>query len=159
MIKKIILILLFYIPNLLAANIQCNFEEVYSNGDIQAGYILIKKDKLRYEYKSEKLFTVFFDGETFYSVNNNDKTVINKITDNTEVLLEIMSLAKEFSSVEREYNNNDIYVKLEKSNEINFYKRIAIRSNNVQVSIYFHDCLFDKLDDKYFLFRKFLDLD
>ena len=49
--KKLFLIFLMNINSLFALEIKCNFEEVYQNGDNQIGSILIKNDKIRYQYQ------------------------------------------------------------------------------------------------------------
>ena len=37
----------------------CNFEEVYSDGSIQKGLILIKDKSIRYQYKDKQLLQLY----------------------------------------------------------------------------------------------------
>ena len=40
------------VHHLYALEFSCDFEEVHSNGTVNQGIVLLKKDKLRYEYTS-----------------------------------------------------------------------------------------------------------
>ena len=59
MIKILIFIQLLLVSNLYSLELQCAFEEVYPDGSVQNGFFLIKGKKLRYEYYSDDLFTIF----------------------------------------------------------------------------------------------------
>ena len=41
----------------------CDFEEVHANGTVNQGIVLLKQDKLRYEYLNKDLFIIFVDGK------------------------------------------------------------------------------------------------
>jgi outer membrane lipoprotein-sorting protein len=158
MFRIALFIFIFLKSNIFAEDIKCNFEEIYNDGSVQEGYILIKNDKLRYQYQDEKLFTIFYDGNNFYSVNNSNKSIVNKITENVEILEEIILLAKNYPNINSEYNKEEFLIKLEKSSFNNFYKRISIISQNIKLSIFFYNCSFANLDNRYFRFRSFLEL-
>ena len=158
MFRIVLIIFIFFKSNVYAEDIKCNFEEIYNDGSIQEGYILLKNDKLSYQYQDEKLFTIFFDSNNFYSVNNSNKSTINKITENVEILEEIILLAKNYPNIKSEYNKEEFLIKLEKSISNNFYKRISIISQNIKVSVFFYNCSFENLDNEYFSFRSFLEL-
>ena len=93
MIKFLIFLQLILVSNLYSFELKCTFEEVYSDGSVQNGFFLIKDKKLRYEYNSENLFTIFHNNERFFMVKNNDKEVINTITENTEIIKELLNIA------------------------------------------------------------------
>ena len=59
--KKILLIFFININSICALEIVCNFEEVYQNGDSQSGVMLIKNDKLRYQYDKKELYTLIYN--------------------------------------------------------------------------------------------------
>ena len=64
---KILIILFFFISSSLQAlEFSCDFEEVHSNGTVNQGLVLLKKDKLRYEYLDNDLFIIFVDGAEIY---------------------------------------------------------------------------------------------
>jgi len=115
MFRIVLIIFIFFKSNVYAEDIKCNFEEIYNDGSIQEGYILLKNDKLRYQYQDEKLFTIFFDSNNFYSVNNSNKSTINKITENVEILEEIILLAKNYPNIKSEYNKEEFPNDLKKA--------------------------------------------
>ena len=80
MIKFLIFLHLFLVSNLYSLELKCTFEEVYSDGSVQNGFFLIKDKKLRYEYNSDNLFTIFHNNERFFLVKNNDKEIINNVS-------------------------------------------------------------------------------
>ena len=100
MIKFLIFIHLILVSNLYSFELKCNFEEVYADGSVQNGFFLIKDKKLRYEYNSEDLFTIFHNNERFFLVKNNDKEIINTITENTEIIKELLNIANNFPNIE-----------------------------------------------------------
>ena len=67
MIKFLIFLQFILVSNLYSLELKCTFEEVYSDGSVQNGFFLIKDNKLRYEYNSENLFTIFHNNERFFS--------------------------------------------------------------------------------------------
>ena len=69
--KSLILIFIFFSLNLKAQSLKCYFEEVYSDGSNQMD--TNSDSKLRYEYFSEELYTLFYNYDDFYLVKNNDK--------------------------------------------------------------------------------------
>ena len=110
---KILLFTNFFILNAHSLEIECKFEEVYSDSSVQNG-LLIKGDKLRYEYYSENLFTLFHNNNQFLAVKNNDIKVINKISQNTEIIEELLYIAASFPDIKKEYYSGDLTVRMEK---------------------------------------------
>ena len=49
-----------------ALEVSCNFEEVYGSGDTQQGILLLKDQKLRYQYFDKDLFTIIARDENFF---------------------------------------------------------------------------------------------
>ena len=92
MIKILPFLQIFLILNAHSLEIECKFEEVYSDSSVQNGFLLIKGDKLRYEYYSKNLFTLFHNNN-HEAVKNNDIKVINKISQNTEIIEELLYIA------------------------------------------------------------------
>ena len=132
-------------------------EEVYSDGSVQNGFFLIKDKKLRYEYNSESLFTIFHNNERFFLVKNNDKEIINNITENTEIIKELLNIANNFPNIEEEYTSEDLKIKLEKNAKGSFLKRISIASNKIRMSIFLNDCKKTKINARYFIHNPFFD--
>ena len=76
----IIVLLLILHSTLFSKELICNFEEVYADGNIQSGLILLKDQSIRYQYSDKQLFTIIHhkDSRTF-AVRNNDIQVVQKL--------------------------------------------------------------------------------
>jgi len=148
--KKLFLCFLLCIPIkfLSALEVACNFEEVYSNGDIQQGFFLFDNSMLRYQYYDEKLFTIISTDNNFYLVNNNSKNV-KKITENKHFLEKFVYIANLFPNIKKNYYFDNSKIIIEK-NSLNFIKRLSIQSSNLNVSINFLNCNFKKFPKKLF---------
>ena len=157
MIKFLFFIPLLFISNLYSLELKCHFEEVYVDGSVQNGFFLIKDQKLRYEYSSKELFTIFHNYDQFFLVKNNDQKIVNKINENTEIIEELLSLSQKYPNIEKEYISDDLIIKIEKSMAGDFIKRILINSPNVKVSIYFNDCQKIKIQNRYFSHNPFFE--
>ena len=157
MTKFLIFLHLILVSNLYSFELKCSFEEVYSDGSVQNGFFLIKDKKLRYEYNSENLFTIFHNNERFFMVKNNDKEVINTITENTEIIKELLNIANNFPNIEEEYISEDLKIKLEKNSNGSFLKRISIASTKIKMSIFLNDCKNTKINTRYFIHNPFFD--
>ena len=99
MIKFLIFLPLLLVSNLYSLELKCAFEEVYSDGSVQNGFFLIKDKKLRYEYNSDDLFTIFHNDDRFFLVKNNNKEIISNINDNTEIIEELLRISDNFKNV------------------------------------------------------------
>lgn len=157
MSKIFIILNIFFFSNAYSLELRCLFEEVYTDSSIQNGFFLVKDDKLRYEYHSENLFTLFHNHDQFFLVKNNDKEIINSINKNTEIIEELLKIASKYPNLENEYLSSDITIKLEKNLKGNFYKRISIASPQVNMSIYLNECMIEKIKDKYFSHNPFFE--
>ena len=155
MIKFLFFIPLLFISNLYSLELKCHFEEVYVDGSIQNGFFLIKDQKLRYEYTSKELFTIFHNYDQFFLVKNNDQKIVNKITQNTEIIEELLNLSQKYPNIENKYISDDLIIKIEKSMAGDFVKRILINSPNIKVSIYFNNCQKIKIQNRYFSHNPF----
>ena len=157
MIKFLIFLYFIFVTNLYSIELKCTFEEVYSDGSVQNGFFLIQDKKLRYEYNSENLFTIFHNNERFYLVKNNDKEVINTLKENTEIIKELLNIANNFPNIAEEYMSEDLNIKLEKNANGDFFKRISIASTKIKMSIYLNDCENTKIKSRYFIHNPFFD--
>ena len=71
-----------------AFEVTCNFEEVYSDGSIQKGLILIKDKSIRYQYKDKQLFTIIHHKGNTFAVRNDDLSIVQKIDQNQGLCLD-----------------------------------------------------------------------
>ena len=157
MIRFLFFIPLFLISNLYSLELKCNFEEVYVDGSIQNGFFLINNHKLRYEYSAGSLFTIIHNHDQTFLVRNNDYKIINKITENTEIIEELLNISKKYPDIEKEYTSDDLIIKIEKALKGDFVKRILINSPEIKLSIYFNDCQNIKIKNKYFSHNPFFE--
>ena len=157
MIKFLILSYFIFVTNIYSLELKCTFEEVYSDGSVQNGFFLIQDKKLRYEYNSENLFTIFHNNERFYLVKNNDKEVINTLKENTEIIKELLNIANNFPNIAEKYTSEDLNIKLEKNLNGDFFKRISIVSSKINMSIYLNDCENSKINARYFIHNPIFD--
>ena len=147
-----------YIPLLLivykisfSLEMSCAFEEVYQNGEIQQGFFLIKDDKLRYEYYSKNLFTIIYNQDLFFLIENRDKTEYFKLTKNTEILEAILNVIKDYPNFKKNYYFEDVKIGIELSDK-NIIKRIILLSNENNLSIYINDCDFSPIKNLFFTY-------
>lgn len=132
-----------------ALEVSCNFEEVYGSGDTQQGMLLLKDQKLRYEYFDKDLFTIIARDENFFLIHRAHKNNVQKITENTKPLEIFIDISSEYPNIDQNYKIDDIKIKIEKSAN-KFIKRISVNSDSVNVSINLMNCNFDNIDRKYF---------
>ena len=152
MMKFIICILFFFcIGPLSATQVFCDFEEVYSNGDIQNGIILVNEQKIRYEYLDPTLYTIFANKELFFLVENNSTEVFHKIKDkDLGFFQELKKNISTFPNIEKTYENKDYKIKFELNYDRSFFKRVSINSKSLSMSIYFNNCENRIMENIYF---------
>ena len=147
--RKFLLIMLLQANLSFALEVSCNFEEVYGNGDTQQGILLLKDQKLRYEYFDKDLFTIIAREENFFLIHRAHKNNVQKITENTKPLEIFIDISSEYPNIDQNYKIDDMKIKIEKSAN-KFIKRISVNSDSVNVSINLMNCNFDNIDRKYF---------
>jgi len=137
---------------------QCNFEEVYQDGSIQKGTFLIKNDRIRYEYQDERLYTLIGSKDNFFVINNLDRKIFQKIKKNNDTFDLLIDIYNDSPNFKNFYNSLNTSISIEKSNN-NFIRRISIKSNNTNLSLYFYNCDNINIDDKFFNRVNFIELD
>lgn len=147
--RKFLLIMLLQANLSFALEVSCNFEEVYGSGDTQQGILLLKDQKLRYEYFDKDLFTIIARDENFFLIHRAHKNNVQKITENTKPLEIFIDISSEYPNIDQNYKIDDMKIKIEKSAN-KFIKRISVNSDSVNVSINLMNCNFDNIDRKYF---------
>ncbi len=153
--KKLVLLFSFYLNSLFAIEVTCNFEEVYKNGEVQEGVMMLNDNLLRYQYTKDNLFTIISKQNQFYLVRNDSK-IVQKLSENTESLKNFIILASDYPNINETYQDNDLFIKVEKS-EVAFIKRLSIQSNDINLSVNFFNCNFDPINKKYFRHFNFVE--
>ena len=135
--------------NVFSKDINCRFEEVYSNGQTQEGIILVRKNKIRYEYDDERLFTIFFNNNWSVLQNNSLNFIANDQLD--LILMEkLRDIFKQFPNTQSPIYFEEYFISFDFDNNKEFYSNIVIKSNSLNMRIYFYDCKFDPINIIYF---------
>lgn len=135
--------------NVFSKDINCRFEEVYSNGQTQEGIILVRKNKIRYEYDDEKLFTIFFNNNWSVLQNNSLNFIANDQLD-LSLMEKLKDILKQFPNTQSPIYFEEYFISFDFANNKKFYSNIVIKSNNLNMRIYFYDCKFDPINIIYF---------
>jgi len=141
--------------NLFASGLSCKFEEVYQNGELQIGHLLIEGNKLRYEYIDPNLYTIIFVNEKLIVVENGEKNKFQLIEKENSIIPEFINIYKDFPDVMENYKLKGFDIRVEKKISKLFVKRLAIKSENLNLSIFFFDCKKMNIDKLYFEFNPF----
>jgi hypothetical protein len=138
---KIFLFLFFFLllKDLTALETECRFEEVYSNGEIQQGLMMIQKENLRYQYLDPSLYTIINNPEGLFVVSNKSR-LPQPLDTNKEIIEFLITQSNLFPKHEESYSSDKFTAKIIKSNNDLFIKNIVILSETVNVNIHFHDC-------------------
>ena len=129
-------------------NIKCNFEEVYDDGSTQQGLLLFSNGLLRYQYENKQLFTIIYN-DSYYLVRNDNKKIVNKLDDD-QVLGELSKILNDFPNIKKTYINYDTEINIEKNINDIFIKRISVKNEKVNLSIYLIECEFKSISKKFF---------
>ena len=141
--------------SLSAIEVTCNFEEVYKNGDVQEGVLMLNDNLLRYQYTKDNLYTIISKQNKFYLIRNDSK-IVQKLSENTESLKNFIILASDYPNINETYQDNDLFIKVEKS-DVAFIKRLSIQSNDINLSVNFFNCNFEPINKKYFRHFNFVE--
>ena len=105
------------------------------------------------------LYVLFnFIIKTSFEININLKNFdeqIQKIKENTEVISELIKIYNNFPNLNRNYYTKNFEIELDKSLTNNFYKRISIKSPQLNMNIYLNDCSFISVHEKFFQYNPY----
>ena len=148
--KYIFLLSFTFIFKLIYASesVKCDFEEVYQDGSTQFGHLLFNDGLLRYQYKDNDLFTIIFNKD-YFVIRNDNQSIVNRLEDN-DILNELKQIITNYPNIKSSYSKDEIEIKITNSKEYNFLKRISINTDEVNLSIYFINCNFEKISKRFF---------
>ena len=115
----------------------------------QRNRLFIKEDKLRYEYLDQNLYTIIVKNKEYFLILNNHKDSFSKLEENTEMIDEISNILLDFPNIKIYTQEHYTYIIEKNSN--NFIKRVAIKSNDLNISINIFNCETKAIEDKYFM--------
>tara|TARA_B100000900_G_C20329644_1_gene613665 strand:+ start:267 stop:749 length:483 start_codon:yes stop_codon:yes gene_type:complete len=154
--KKFILLIVFctFYNSLNAKSVSCEFEEVYQNGETHHGFFLLQNNQLRYEYYNNSLYTLLYLNEKMFIANNSEKNKIQLIQDNDILIPELIEIYSKFPKIKSKYKLKNYDIIIEKNKK--FIKRLVIKSNDLNLSIYLINCNFNSIEKKYLNFNPIL---
>jgi len=123
-----------------AIEVQCQFEEVYLDGSTQQGSFFFQQGMLRYQYTNPQLYTLIYDLDRLYLVQNFNITTYQVIRDDKNIIELLKRVTDDFPNIKKEYVIEEQIFLLETSKTNNFIKRLGIMSDHLSLSIYFNDC-------------------
>lgn len=150
MIKKILFLIFLFPIKGLAMELKCNFEEVYMDGSVQNGFLYIYEDLARYEYADPQLFTLIKRTEKFYLKRNDNPAIVNEVKENIELANTIINAISNFPNIDQSFQIDMHEINIELSKKENFIRRISIKSEQRNLSVYFNGCENIPLDKKLF---------
>tara|TARA_B100000902_G_scaffold223739_1_gene212577 strand:- start:974 stop:1435 length:462 start_codon:yes stop_codon:yes gene_type:complete len=150
MTKKIFFLFLLFPINGIAIELKCNFEEVYMDGSVQNGLLYIKEDLARYEYADPQLFTLIKRTKKFYLKRNDRPEIVNEVKENTELADTIINVIRDFPDIKQSFQIDKYDIDIELSKKEDFIKRISIKSDGKNLSVYFNGCENIFMDKKLF---------
>lgn len=133
--------------------IKCQFEEVYQNGDIQQGIILIKDNNIRYQYNAVELYTIIVKGDNFILIDNKYQN-LQTLDENIDVFKILVDALKNYPNIENQYKNKNVLINIERSSG-SFIKRISLVSPDVNLSLNFLSCVELNINNEYFNYFDF----
>ena len=128
------------IQNTSALEVECQFEEVYLDGSTQQGSFFFQQGMLRYQYTNSQLYTLIYDLDRLYLVQNFNITTYQVIRDDKNIIELLKRVTDDFPNTKKEYVIEEQIFLLETSKTNNFIKRLGIMSDHLSLSIYFNDC-------------------
>ena len=156
--KKLIFItfIFFISKNIFSLEVTCQFEEVYMDGSNHQGIFFFDNNKLRYQYDSPQLYTLIYNNFELYAVQNNNTNIHQLVIDQYNIVKSIKEISSDYPNFSKNYvfANQEVIVESNKSK--NFIKRLAFKSDQLNLSIYFQDCQFGVINSKLFSHKNFV---
>ena len=148
--------MLFASYNIFALEVTCQFEEVYMDGSHQQGVFFFDNNKLRYQYNNPQLYTLVYDNFELYAVQNNNTHVYQLVIDQHNIVNSLKDISNDYPNFENNYKFANQEVIVETNEKKNFIKRLVFKSEQLNLSIYFQDCKFAKINPKLFSYKNFM---
>ena len=156
--KKLILIgfIFFISKNVFTLEVTCQFEEVYMDGSNQQGIFFLDNNKLRYQYDSPRLYTLIYDNFELHAIQNDKTHIYQLVIDQFNVVKSLKEISSDYPHFKKNYifANQEVVVEINEKKK--FIKRLAYKSNQLNLSIYFQDCNFGEINPRLFSHKNFV---
>jgi len=140
---------------------ECFFEEVYKNSQSQNGFLLLSQNQIRYEYLDRNLFTIIYSDNEIKVFNNKTLMPINDLNkQQMELFLNMADSIKQYPYKDNQILKENLTILFEPGISNEFPRRIVVKSNAVNLSIYLYDCISKPINklffksDPLFLYKK-----
>ena len=150
------MILITY-SNVFSLEVTCQFEEVYMDGSHQQGIFILDNNKLRYQYDNPQLYTLIYNNYELYAVQNNNTHIHQLVIDQYNIVNSLKSISNDYPDFKNIYNFSGQEVIVEINQKRNFIKRLVFKSQQLNLSIYFQGCQFEKINPKLFSHKNFIE--
>ena len=156
--KKLILIIFLFLisKNVFTLEVTCQFEEVYMDGSNHQGIFFFDNNKLRYQYNSPQLYTLIYDNFELHAVQNKNTNTSQLVIDQYNIIKSLKSIYNDYPNFNKNYFFSSQEVIVETNKTKNFIKRLAFKSDQINLSIYFQDCHFGDINPKLFSHKNFV---
>ena len=155
--KFILIIFIFFISkNVFTLEVTCQFEEVYMDGSNQQGIFFFDNNKLRYQYNSPLLYTLIYDNFELHAVQNKNTNINQLVIDQYNIIKSLKNISNDYPNFDKKYIFSSQEVIVETNKTKNFIKRLAFKSDRLNLSIYFQDCNFGNINPKLFSHKNFV---
>ena len=156
--KKLILIIFLFLisKNVFTLEVTCQFEEVYMDGSNHQGIFFLDNNKLRYQYDSPQLFTLIYDNFELHAVQNSNTNIHQLVIDQYNIVKSLKDISSDYPNFKKNYIFSNQEVIVETNIIKNFIKRLAFKSDQLNLSIYFQDCQFGDINPKLFSHKNFV---
>lgn len=116
---------------------------------MQFGKVWYQNKNLRYQYSNKNLFTIIKNKQGTFIINNNN--LVFREYEDSNFIAELNNIIAKKPYVDGVYYNKEAKFVIERQNDDReLIKRISINSSQLNLSIYFKDCIKSKVDDRYF---------
>lgn len=146
-----IFLIFIFCSNVFSFEGECYFEEVYKNGEVQNGFFIISNNNIRYEYFDKKLFTIVYLDDVFYLIENKNKNNTEVIKDKrVEFFKNIVELLQNYPNIDNLMKVNNYEIIIDKGTNPYLPKRLAIKSNTINLNIYLNECTYKPINKLFF---------
>ena len=117
---------------------------------------MIQNDKLRYEYNSQNLYTLLYVNQKLFMVENQDRRKTQMIENHNNLIPFILEIYEDYPFFEHSYEKHNHEIIIEIGSD-KFIRRLAIKSKELNISIFFKNCRKNDIYPKYFEFNPFVE--
>ena len=99
---------------------------------------------------------MIYDNFELHAVQNNNTNIHQLVIDQYNIVKSLKDISSDYPNFKKNYifANQEVIVETNKIK--NFIKRLAFKSDQLNLSIYFQDCQFGEINPKLFSYKNFV---